>query len=56
MNGPLLTPLHSPYWHPENITCWMDYLGLVNDLLIVGLAFGMIYLLAAEKVKKWRNK
>ena len=55
--GPILTPLHAPYWHPENITCWQDYAGLFGDILTISLVIGIGYtLLLEERIKQWRQK
>ena len=57
MGGPILTPLHAPYWHPENVTCWQDYAGVAGDLMTITLVIWITYaLLLEERIKQWRQK
>ena len=43
MGGPILTPLHAPYWHPENVTCLADYAGVAGDLMTITLVIWIGY-------------
>lgn len=42
--APIFTPLHPPFFHPEAVTCWQDYVGAGNDLIIIGILVGFAYL------------